>query len=111
MASIPGYRLNDPALPASPVTITEFAELKASLLFGEADIEALRKALAILQPQVEAILDVWYGFVGGTPHLLRYFSNPATGAPAGPYLDAVRRRFGQWIIDTCRADYDAAWLA
>lgn len=111
MPTIPGYRLNDPALPASPVSLAEFEELKASLLFGPADIEALRKARSILEPQVEAILDVWYGFVGGTPHLLRYFSSPSTGAPVGPYLDAVRERFGQWIVDTCRAEYDANWLA
>ena len=61
--------------------------------------------------QVEAILDVWYGFVGGTPHLLAYFSNPATGQPVGEYLAAVRKRFGQWILDTCKADFDASWLA
>lgn len=111
MASIPGYRLNDPALPASPIAANEFEDLKASLLFGPADVAALRKAEAILAPQVEAVLDVWYGFVGGNPHLLKYFANPKTGAPVGAYLDAVRKRFGQWIIDTCRADYDSRWLA
>lgn len=111
MTSIPGYRLNDPALPASPVSTAELEDLKTSLLFGPADLAALRKASAIVEDQVEAILDVWYGFVGGNPHLLRYFSDPATGEPVGAYLDAVRKRFGQWIIDTCRADYDARWLA
>ena len=111
MASIPGYRLGDKTLPASPVSQQSFDELKASLLFGPDDVAALRKALPILTPQVEAILDVWYGFVGGNPHLLRYFSDPKTNQPVGAYLDAVRKRFGQWILDTCRADYDATWLA
>ncbi|OFW98730.1 MAG: protogloblin ApPgb [Alphaproteobacteria bacterium RIFCSPHIGHO2_12_FULL_63_12] len=111
MSSIPGYRLNDPSLPASPVGMADLEELKTSLLFGPADIAALRQAAAILEDQIEAILDVWYGFVGGNPHLLQYFSDPATGAPVGAYLDAVRKRFGQWIIDTCRAEYDARWLA
>jgi hypothetical protein len=23
----------------------------------------------------------------------------------------VRKRFGQWILDTCRAEYDENWLA
>lgn len=110
MTAIPGYRLNDPALPPSPVSPQDFEELKASLLFGPADVAALRRAHEVLAPQVEAILDVWYGFVGSNPHLLRYFSTE-TGEPVGPYLDAVRKRFGQWILDTCRADYDAAWLA
>lgn len=110
MTAIPGYRLNDPALPPSPVSPRDFEELKASLLFGADDVAALRRAHEILAPQVEAILDVWYGFVGSNPHLLRYFSSE-TGEPVGPYLDAVRKRFGQWILDTCRADFDAAWLA
>lgn len=111
MASTPGYRLNDPSLPASPVTPADLETLKASLLFGPADVAALRKAGDILEDQTDAILDVWYGFVGANPHLLAYFSNPTTGAPVGAYLDAVRQRFGRWIIDTCRADYDARWLA
>jgi hypothetical protein len=109
--AIPGYRLGDPALPASPLTGHDFEELKASLLFGPGDVAALERAHAILAPQVEAILDVWYGFVATTPHLVAHFSNPATGAASGDYLGAVRKRFGQWILDTCRARYDAAWLA
>jgi Protoglobin len=111
MTDIPGYRLNDPSLAPSPVTASMFYDLKRSLLFGADDVAALRRAHDILAPQVEAILDVWYGFVGANPHLLRYFSDPASAAPVGPYLDAVRKRFGQWILDTCRAGYDGAWLA
>ncbi|HXF54834.1 MAG TPA: protoglobin domain-containing protein [Hyphomicrobiaceae bacterium] len=109
--SIPGYRLGDPSLPKSPVTASDLAMLKASLLMGEEDIAALRKAHDVVKDQIEAILDVWYGFVGSSPHLLAYFSDAKTGQPIGGYLAAVRKRFGQWILDTCRADYDAAWLA
>jgi hypothetical protein len=110
VSAIPGYRLNDPTLTPSPVTKTQFDELKASLLFGPDDVAALKRAHDGLRPQIEAILDVWYGFVGANPHLLRYFSTPS-GEPVGAYLDAVRKRFGQWILDTCRGDYDTAWLA
>lgn len=111
MTAIPGYRLGDPALPPSPLSVRECDELKASLLFGPGDLAALKRAHAVLAPQVEAILDVWYGFVGATPHLLAHFSDPATGAASSAYLGAVRKRFGQWILDTCRAEYDSAWLA
>ena len=110
VSPIPGYRLNDPTLLPSPVTTQQFEELKASLLFGPDDVAALKRAHDGLKPQIEAILDIWYGFVGGNPHLLRYFSTPS-GEPVGPYLDAVRKRFGQWILDACRAEYDTAWLA
>lgn len=109
--SIPGYRLGDPTLPPSPLAAQDLAALKASLLFGDEDVAALRRAHDLVKDQVEAILDVWYGFVGKTPHLLAYFSDPKTNQPIAGYLAAVRKRFGQWILDTCRANYDTSWLA
>ena len=111
MSTIPGYRLHDPALAPPKLTLPELDELRASLLLGPEDIAALRRAGAVLGPQVEAILDVWYGFVGATPHLLAAFSDPTTGTPDTAYLAAVRLRFGQWIRDTCAAEFDTAWLA
>ncbi len=93
----------------SPVTLAEFELMKQSVLFGDDDVRALRQSLPVLEPQVEAILDVWYGFVGSLPHLLRSFSTPA-GEPIPGYLAGVRKRFGQWILDTARAEYDQQWL-
>ncbi len=109
-SSIPGYALGSPSLARSPVSLDDLAALKASLLFTHEDVRHLRRAHDVLKDQVEAILDVWYGFVGSTPHLLRYFADPATGTPDAGYLGAVRRRFGQWILDTTAANYDQAWL-
>ncbi len=111
MASIPGYRLGDATLPQSSISTQEFAELQGSLLFGEEDRAALKQAETVVADQIEAILDVWYGFVAATPHLVRYFADAKTGEPIGAYLAAVRKRFGQWILDTCRAEFDSAWLA
>jgi len=48
--------------------------------------------------------------VGSQPHLLRSFTGATDGQPIGPYLAGVRRRFGQWILDTARAEYDQKWL-
>lgn len=110
-SSIPGYRLGDPTLARSPLTMKDLGELKGSLLFGDDDVRALRQASSIVADQIEAILDVWYGFVGSTPHLLAYFVDPKTSQPNSDYLAAVRTRFGQWILDTCAADYDERWLA
>ncbi|RMG19036.1 MAG: protogloblin ApPgb [Planctomycetota bacterium] len=84
--------------------------MKKSVTFGEDDAEALRASAPILEPHIEEILDVWYGFVGSQPHLVRHFCDPTTGAPLEGYLNAVRRRFGQWIRDTAAANYDQAWL-
>jgi hypothetical protein len=108
-ADIPGYTYGTDAVPRSPVGLQELELLRATLLLGEDDVAALRRSGEILAPQVEEILDVWYGFVGANPHLLAAFSGP-DGRPDQAYLDAVRRRFGRWILDTARADYDRAWL-
>lgn len=110
MRPIPGHALGDPSLPRSPVTLDALSELSASLTLGEADIGALRRSLDLLAPRIEEILDVWYGFVGSQPHLVRHFSS-AAGQPDASYLARVRARFGQWIVDTARARFDEDWLA
>jgi Protoglobin len=106
---IPGYTYGTAAVSRSPVSIDELELLQATLLLGEDDRTALRRSSDLLAPQVEAILDVWYGFVGANPHLLAAFTGP-DGQPDQAYLAAVRRRFGRWILDTARAEFDQAWL-
>lgn len=110
MAEIPGYAYGNPTLAPSPVGPKELEELKGALMWTEEDDEALREAGEVLKDQVEEILDLWYGFVGSHPHLLRYFADPQ-GQPIPEYLERVRRRFGQWILDTCFRPKDEAWLA
>ncbi|KYF86272.1 protoglobin domain-containing protein [Sorangium sp. So ce388] len=110
MSSIPGYTHGTSAVATSPVTLADFERMKASALFGEEDVKYLRMSHDIVKDHVEAILDVWYGFVGSQPHLLASFSARSDGKPLGDYLGAVRKRFGQWILDTSRAQYDQRWL-
>lgn len=107
--SIPGYRYADPALAPSPVTLPDLDLLQQSVLFSEEDRRALQAAGDVLADQVDDILDVWYGFVAAHPHLVRYFANHQ-GQPISGYLEAVRKRFGQWILDTCRRPWDQDWL-
>ncbi|WP_322797231.1 protoglobin domain-containing protein [Tepidiforma sp.] len=107
--TIPGYRYGDPALPAPPIDAAGLRDLFAACLLSDEDLAALREAAPIIEPQVEAILDTWYGFVGSHPFLLAAFST--SEGPDQRYLAAVRARFGQWIRDTLRADYDARWAA
>jgi hypothetical protein len=108
--TIAGYSHGSTELPPSPVSLADLAELKQTLLFGPDDTRYLQLSLGILQEQVEAILDVWYGFVGAHPHLLASFSGAQDGKPQSQYLARVRARFGRWILDTARAEYDQAWL-
>jgi hypothetical protein len=106
---IPGYTYGTDPVPRSPVSLDELELLQATLLLGNDDLAALRRSGDLLASQVEEILDVWYGFVGANPHLLAAFTGP-DGQPDQTYLAAVRRRFGRWILDTARADYDQDWL-
>lgn len=98
------------SLPSAPITLAEFELLKKSALFGEEDTTYLRMSYDVLKDQVEQILDVWYGFVGSNEHLLYFFTNQADGQPNSDYLQGVRKRFGQWILDTAAANYDQQWL-
>lgn len=108
--SIPGYTYGQESVPRAPITLEEFDRLKKCVLFDDEDVRYLRLSKQVLEDQVDAILDVWYGFVGSHSFLLHYFTNPADGQPNAAYLEAVRKRFGQWILDTAQADYDQKWL-
>ncbi len=108
--SVAGYARGSAQLARAPYTLADLAALQKTLLFGDDDVQALRRSQPILADQTDAILDVWYGFVAATPELLVYFSDTRSGQPDAAYLAAVRQRFALWILDTAAADYDQAWL-
>jgi hypothetical protein len=82
MSSIPGYTHGTSAVAKSPVTLADFEQMKASVLFGEDDVKYLRMSHDVVKDEVEAILDVWYGFVGSQPHLLASFTGKRTASPS-----------------------------
>jgi hypothetical protein len=98
------------SIARAPISLEELDLLKKTLLFGDEDIKFLRLSRDVLKDHVGEILDVWYGFVGANAHLVRYFSNRSDGQPNQRYLDAVRTRFGEWVLDTADANYDQRWL-
>lgn len=104
---IPGYALG--AAERAPISLEEFELIKKSVLFTESDLEALRMSRGVLEPHVEELVGVWYGFVGSNPHLLASFSNDA-GEPDAAYLERVRARFERWVLDTAAGEYDQDWL-
>uniref|UniRef100_A0A7C5Y955 Protogloblin ApPgb n=1 Tax=Caldiarchaeum subterraneum TaxID=311458 RepID=A0A7C5Y955_CALS0 len=107
---IPGYIYGSKDLPEAPVSDDEFKLLKKTVLFTDEDIRYLRMAGDVLKDQVDDVLDLWYGWVGSHPHLVYYFGHRETGQPISEYLEAVRKRFGKWILDTCFREYDRDWL-
>ncbi len=108
--SIPGYAYGHASLAKAPYGVADLEALKKTMLFTDEDVRYLRMSKAILADQTDAILDVWYGFVAATPELVTFFKNKQTGQPDAAYLAAVRKRFGQWILDTADANYDQTWL-
>jgi hypothetical protein len=104
-----GYTYGQPSVAHSPLSLSDFDLLKQTVLFGAEDEQYLRLAGDVLRDQVDAILDLWYGFVGSHLHLVAYFAG-ADGQPIADYLARVRVRFGQWIVDTCDRPYDQQWL-
>ena len=108
MEAIKGYDYGKATLESSPVSLQDLALLKKTLLWSDDDDRYLKMAGETLKDQTSAVLDLWYGYVGGNEHLLSYFSK--NGQPNADYLTAVRARFGQWILDLCQKPYDQHWL-
>jgi Protoglobin len=79
--------------------------LQQTVLFAEDDRRYLRMAGEVLADQVEALLDVRYGFVGSHPTWCATSRLPAKSRPG-----RVRPRFEPWVRDLCHRDYDQAWL-
>ena len=106
--SIPGYTFGTPEVARSPVTGEDVELLKATLLWSDDDDRYLRMAGEVLADQIDDVLELWYGYVGSHPHLVRYFAD-RDGEPIGTYLERVRARFAQWVRDVCARPYDDAW--
>ena len=107
--SIPGYDYGDKSLATSPISMRELNLLEKTVTLSEEDKRYLREAGDALEDQIDAILDVWRGVINAEP-ALSYYSEKPDGKPDEAYRAAVRKRFGQWILDTCRRPYDQSWL-
>ncbi len=94
MNAIAGYTFGTEQTAHSPLTLNDLELLKQTVLFTDDEDERyLRMAGEVLEDQIAAVLDVWYGFVAANSHLVYYFSN--AGQPNSDYLTAVRKRFAQ----------------
>ena len=108
--NIPGYDRGTEKVAKSPITLAEWEDLKKSALFSEEDAVYLRLSESVLAVQVDDLLKTWRGIIFDHPHLRAYDEDPKTHEVDTSYTAAVAKRFGQWVIDTARANYDQAWL-
>src|SRR5215468_10271966 len=109
-ANISGYTMGSSEVAKSPLSIEDFEELKKSALFSEEDVFYLRLSLDVLEDQIDDLLKTRRGIIFDHPHLRAYDEDPNTGKVDAEYTKAVGNRFGQWVIDTAKAQYDQAWL-
>lgn len=102
--------MTQPAAAPTPGA-ADWTLLAKTALLDEEALRYVRMSADVLRDQTDAVLDVWYGFVGANPHLVHYFTRATDGQPNQEYLAAVRTRFADWIVETAEARYDEAWLA
>ncbi len=107
---IPGYDYGTQKVAKSPISLSDWEELKKSALFSEEDVVYLRLSEEVLKDHVNDLLKVWRGIIFDHAHLRAYDEDPHTHQVDTDYAQAVAKRFAQWVLDTARAKYDQAWL-
>lgn len=95
-----------PDFARAPVSLEDLELLKTTVFFTAEDQRYLRLAGDVLADQLGAVLDAWFR---PHPHLYAYFTGP-DGQLDLRYVEAVKTRSGEWILETCRRPYDQAWL-
>jgi Protoglobin len=106
---MPGYDYASPRAAHSPLSLDELRALEQSVGWSEHDARALTAAGEVLRDQAEALVDSWRAQIGAQPHLARWFVAP-DGRPDEAYKAAVKKRFVQWVVDSCTRPHDQAWL-
>jgi hypothetical protein len=108
--NIDGYAFGATEVSASPVSMKELEDLKASVGFTEEDQRYLRMAGEVLADQTKRVVDHWRsGIIASIPSLARH-SRSSEGEALPDYLAKSNLRFEQWILDTCLRPYDQDWL-
>jgi len=105
---IAGYDFGSDRVGRSPVTLAELEQLQHTLGWTPEDATWLSKAAPILTRHAEDLVNDWRARIGRMPFLSQWFGVP--GEAADKYRAAVRKRFVQWVIDTCTRRQDQAWL-
>jgi hypothetical protein len=106
---IPGYDYGTERTAHSPLTLEDLHEMEQTVGWTRGDEKALKKAGAVLREQAEAMVDSWRAQIAKQPYLAKWFYG-RDGRPDDAYKAAVKKRFVQWVIDTCTRPHDQEWL-
>jgi hypothetical protein len=106
---IPGYTFGEPTTAHSPLSLDDLRRLEQTATLSQEDEHYLEMAGDALEEQAEELVNAWRTVIGAQPHLADVFFGP-NGKPVEDYKAAVKRRFVQWVTDTCRRPRDRTWL-
>jgi pimeloyl-ACP methyl ester carboxylesterase len=106
---IPGYDYARPRSAHSPLSMEELRQLEATVGWSEDDARILQRSGSIFKEKAEQMVDSWRSVIGAQPHLAKWFFGP-DGKPDDEYKAKVKKRFVQWVLDTCFRPHDQAWL-
>jgi len=105
---IAGYDFGSDRVARSPVSLAELQELQHTLGWTAEDATCLSNAAPILTRHAEDLVNDWRAQIGRMPFLSQWFGTP--GEATDKYRAAVKKRFVQWVIDTCTRPQDQVWL-
>ncbi len=109
MNDLHGYDYGTTRSAHSPLTLDDLKALEQTAGLTDDDRAALKQAGEVLHDQAEALVDSWRAEIGKQHHLAKWFFGP-DGKPDENYKAAVKKRFVQWVMDTCTRPHDQAWL-
>lgn len=98
-ARIPQYGPDPRGLPRALSEATT-EELLETVLLSEEDSQYLRLSKEMVDPQVDAILDVWCAFIASRPQLWDALPRTSAGELDVTRLDAARHETTEWLRRT-----------
>ena len=109
IVSIPGYDYGRPGAAHSPLTLEELRQIESTVGWSDADAAVLGRHGEIFRTNAERMVDSWRALIAAQPHLAKWFFKP-DGKTDEEYKAKVKKRFVQWVLDTCFRPHDQAWL-
>lgn len=107
---VPGYALGSKEVPPAPIDRTDLQRILDTADFTGQDAQMLRRSRDILEKHADALVSHWFDLLLEQDHLAVTFEDPETNKINGPYVEAVRARYKQWLLDTAEARLDQEWL-
>ena len=105
----PGYDYASSGVAHSPKSLRELRQIEDTIGWTEQDAKILQARGEIFREHAEHMVAAWRAVIGSQPHLAKWFLGP-DGQPDEEYKARVKKRFVQWVLDTCFRPHAQVWL-